>query len=346
MTPFLLGSINIPGPYFHATGEGLTCCALDESTGTITRLAGGPAAENVIWMTRAGTHLWVATERYLEPGEISAFTWDTVAGPSRRGQSQSSHGGAICHISASPERNAIFVTSYLGGVSVHAVDAHGEVAPAHQIVTYQGSGPCPGRQQTSHPHQAVVSPDGSRLYVCDLGSDMIWIHPRAGTGLGPAVAIPTPPGSGPRHLAFHPRLPRLYLLGELDARLYVYGFHEDRLQLLKAHDTLPHGFPGTPAAAAIKFHPSGNSLTVSNRHSDTLTVFSVDPAGDLAAAACWPCGGVSPRDFAIAPSGRWLLAVNQDSHTVVPFELDPGSGLPTGRRGPDFACGSPCCALF
>lgn len=346
MTRFFLGSLNHAGPYFHGTGEGLTTCQLDETTGVITRLHICPEAENVIWITRAGSVLWVATEHYLDPGKISAFAVDKAGIPARVGRPQSSHGGAICHIAVTLDERTAFVSSYLGGVSVHKIKSTGEVSPAHQVITYEGSGPDPDRQEKSHPHQAIVSTDGRRLFVCDLGADTIWMHPINGVVLGVAQRLPMPPGCGPRHLIFHPVLPRLYLMGELDAKLHVYELLDDELRLLTSHDTLPRDFSGVPAGAAIKFHPSSKALMVSNRCSDTITIFTVDAAGDLAQAACFSSAGKTPRDFAISPSGRWLLVVNQDSHAVVPFELYPDCGLPTGVCGQTFACGSPFCAHF
>lgn len=38
MTNLLIGSINTQGPWFHASGEGVTACALDEATGRISRI--------------------------------------------------------------------------------------------------------------------------------------------------------------------------------------------------------------------------------------------------------------------------------------------------------------------
>jgi 6-phosphogluconolactonase len=338
--------MNKPGPYLHATGEGLTTCALDETTGVITRLDVCAEAENAIWITRSGSAVWVANERYLKPGELSAWVMDEAGACSRTGLPQSSHGGAICHIAVAPDTGTAYVASYLGGISVHRIGSDGAVSTACQIINYQGSGRDAERQEKSHPHQAVISPDGKQLYICDLGADMIWVHPINPSGLGPARAIPAPPGCGPRHLVFHPTLPLLYLFGELDARIHVFAFHEDRMDLRATYDTLPQDFAGVPSGAAIKHHPSGNALVVSNRNSDSITVFAIDASGGLAQSACFPTGGRTPRDFAVSPSGRWLLAVNQDSHTVVPFELDPTTSLPTGIRGPAFACGSPVCAAF
>lgn len=340
MTSFHIGSINTPGPWFHATGEGVTECALDENTGEISRLTTLPGIENAIWMIRSGEGLLIATERFLHDGALALLD----ASLSRIGHLQTTPGGAICHLALSPDGKNVYAVSYLGGITVHAMDSG--VHPVHQSITYHGSGPNQERQQKSHPHQAVVSPDARHLFVCDLGSDRIWIHPIDGAELGEAQAIVCPPGCGPRHLVFHPSLPCFYLLGELDGHVHAYEGEGTTWQLINSHSALPSGFRGTPGGAAIRIHPSKQSLGVSVRGSDTMALFRISDQGKLSPAANFPTQGKCPRDFAYSPSGQWLLALNQDSDTVVSFELDPTDGMPTGRIGPIFAIGCPTCAVF
>ncbi len=338
MSRFLIGSINTPGPWFHATGEGITVCALDEDTGEISRITTSPGIENAIWMTPSPHGLLVATERFLGDGELAAFD----ASFSRIGQAQTTPGGAICHLALSPDGASIYAVSYLGGVTVHALDESG-IHPAHQFIAYEGSGQNE-RQEKPHPHQAVVSPDGKKLFVCDLGSDKIWVHPIEGPKLGPAQGIEAPPGSGPRHLVFHPTLSSFYLLCELDGMVHTYDGESYRL--IASHSAVPSDFTEVPGGAATKLHPSGASLAVSIRGSDNIAVYLFDTLGGLRPAANFSTRGKAPRDFAFSPSGRWLLALNQDSDTVVPFEFDPSSGLPTGRVGAAFQIGCPVCANF
>ncbi|HEX7261031.1 MAG TPA: lactonase family protein [Luteolibacter sp.] len=345
-TVFHVGSYCVPGAYFHATGEGLTACALDEVTGEISRLSVRKDVGNAGWLARSGGLLVVAADHYLEAGEISASTLRDGGTSENLGAPQSSMGGAFCHVAISPNGRTAFAASYLGGLIVHHLDSNDGVSAAHQHITYSGSGPNKERQGESHPHQAAVTPDGSQVLVCDLGCDKIWVHPFDGTSLGEAVGIAIQPGSGPRHLVIHPKLPRLYLMCELDAKLRVLEATGQTWREIAVHATLPDEFTGEPAGCAIHFHPGGKSLLVSNRNSNSITVFAVNAAGDLARAAVFPCQGETPREFAISPSGRWLLVVNQDSHQIVPFELDPASGLPTGHAGPAFACGSPMCLTF
>lgn len=343
MTRFLVGSINTPGPWFHATGEGVTLCEIDEASGEIRRVRAYPEFDNAMWMARGGRFTFVATERFLDGGEIVVFD-PTMAST---GPAQRTPGGAICHLALSPDGKALYTVSYLGGVTVHLIDDAGVIAPAHQEIAYIGSGANPERQEKSHPHQAVVSPDGKHLFVCDLGSDKVWVHPiEDGGKLGLPGAIDAAAGSGPRHLVFHPHLPRLYLLGELDAVVRVYEGSGADWKLVDSHTAIPENFTGTPGGGAIRLHPSGKTLAVSVRGSDTLAVFHLDARGDLTPAANFPTGGKTPRDFDFTPSGRRLLALNQDSDNLVAFGFDSATGLPTGDAGTPFALGCPMCVIF
>lgn len=57
----------------------------------------------------------------------------------------------------------------------------------------------------------------------------------------PAAKAPSP-GSGPRHLAFHPNLPLLYLVDELSSQLTAYRL--DTLTRVQVMSTLPRDFVG------------------------------------------------------------------------------------------------------
>lgn len=344
-SPFFLGTLNVQGPYFQAKGEGLLRCSLNDATGAITRSATYPKAENAIWLTRVRDTLLVATERYLSPGEVTGYAVGKDGALTQAGSPQSSHGGAVCHIAVNAAGTLAFVSSYLGGVTVHRLSAEGRVAPSHQEIRYTGSGPNKANQEGPHPHQAVCL-SGDRVAVCDLGSDRIWLHRVVGDRLEPAGEVAVAPGSGPRHLALHPTLPLAYVLGEIDARVRVFDLRAGGFREVAVHPTLPEGHAGGFSGAAIKFHPSGRMLFTSTRGSDTIAGFAVAADGALRRVTTFPVCGRTPREFAIPPGGGWLLALNHDSHEVVPFRLRPEDGVPTGEIGPVFACGAPMCAVF
>lgn len=345
---FLVGSVNKPGPWFHPSGEGITVYSLEDHNGAIQRIAGFPEAENAIWLTTRPGGILLATERFTEAGEIRSFDFDGLHRLEPAGLPQPSGGGAVCHIAIHPVQPVVFVSSFLGGLTVHAVDENYAIAPTHQLVMYTGRERHPTHghhpmQEGSHPHQATVTPDGKYLLVCDLGSDTIWQHEilvkDGNTTLGPATGVEVPIGSGPRHLVFHPQLPVFYLLGQLNAQVYVYEYTNGVPALRTSHRCLSEDFGGDIAAAAIKFHPSQKALYVSERESNTITVFAVADDGGLRKTSSFSAMGKTPRDFLISPEGNWMIVLNQDSDTIVPFRLDPVNGVP--RAGDEGIAVSP-----
>lgn len=73
-----------------------------------------------------------------------------------------------------------------------------------QSIQLHGSGPDKSRQQSSHPHQAVVYEKYQELLVTDLGSDSICRFKRDDNGLWQLVGhIGFEAGGGPRHVALH-----------------------------------------------------------------------------------------------------------------------------------------------
>ena len=155
---------------------------------------------------------------------------------------------------------------------------------------------------------------------------MIGVQSPAGANDPPAVR---PHGAAsPRHFAFHPAAPFVYLLNEIDARIDVLSFDAERglLGAVQGIDTLPPAFSGEPWAADIHITPDGRFLYTSERRSSTLAAFAVDASsGRLALVGHVPTE-TQPRGFAIDPSGRWLLAVGQVSNRLSRYAIDPASG--------------------
>jgi len=138
-------------------------------------------------------------------------------------------------------------------------------------------------------------------------------------------------GAGPRHLAFHPRAPFVYLLNELDASLDVFALDHDAgtLTPLQTLTSLPPGFAGEPWAADLHLTPDGRFLYSSERRSSTLAAFAVDAAnGRLTSLGHTPVQ-TQPRGFRITDSGRFLIVAGQLSHRVGLHRIDAASGALT-----------------
>jgi 6-phosphogluconolactonase len=245
-----------------------------------------------------------------------------------------------------PGRRRVLAASYLDGHVVSYDLPQGELARTPTVLTFSGSGPNADRQEGSHPHQVVMSED---VYLIpDLGADRIWVHTAGDLTEPPEDAIETPPGYGPRHLLVHPELAVLYVVCELEPRVLVYERGGDAgaggWKLAGDHPCEVPRRAGQAAPAAIKLHPGGHSLIVSNRFSDSLMRFSVDPAsGRLSPAGNTPLAGKTPRDFGFSRDGRWLIALCQDSHEALSYAVDAATGEPAGEPTDRVDIGSPVC---
>ncbi|MEA3462730.1 MAG: beta-propeller fold lactonase family protein, partial [Bacteroidota bacterium] len=137
--------------------------------------------------------------------------------------SQSSQGSGICHIHCSKAGDYIFAANYGSGhATALPVNENGEIAPASSVVIGEGSGLIERRQEGPHAHQVMLDPGQNFLLVPDLGTDRVMIYAfDKESGIltpNPAQAyFSLPPGSGPRHLAFHPDGLSLYIVNELNS---------------------------------------------------------------------------------------------------------------------------------
>jgi 6-phosphogluconolactonase len=206
-------------------------------------------------------------------------------------------------------------------VTVNPVGPPGTVQPPIQIL--------PGYPNA---HSILVDAANRHVLVPTLGNDRVSVFTfDAAAGI---LAPATPPatevkaGAGPRHVRFHPGGTLVYVIGELDAAVYVFDYDagSGRLTAKQSVSALPPGFQGEPAAADLHVTSDGRFLYASERTSSTLAAFRIDPArGTLTPIDSVPTEQ-EPRGFAIDPSGRYLLAVGQHSHAMSSYAIDPTSG--------------------
>jgi 6-phosphogluconolactonase len=219
-------------------------------------------------------------------------------------------------------------------------------------VQFSGSGPDPARQRGPHAHATVISADNRFLFVPDLGTDRVMIY-----RLNPAEASiaandppfgTVPPGSGPRHFAFHPNGKFAYTVNEMKSSVTAFTYDKTKgaLTPIQTYANLPDDFTGVDNSAEIGIDQAGKFLYASNRGADSITIYAIDgKAGTLKVVDRVSTGGKTPRNFRIDPGGKYLLAANQDSGSVVIFKRDPSSGklTPTGDTA---KVGSPVCIDF
>jgi 6-phosphogluconolactonase (cycloisomerase 2 family) len=221
-----------------------------------------------------------------------------------------------------------------GNVSVLPVRQDGTLGEQAQVITLPGlPGPNRIEQASSHPHQIVFDPSGKYVVVPDKGLDRIFIFsfdPATGrltpTEQGSAVARS---GSGPRHAAFHPTLPVLFVLNEISSSVATYYLEAEHgnLRPVQILPTLPPDYTGENTAAEIAVSAGGRFVYCSNRSHDSIAMFAADPGTGLLTSIGWVASrGRVPRFIGFDPSHRFLYAANEQSDTVVSWLADSSNG--------------------
>src|SRR5215470_14717646 len=240
-----------------------------------------------------------------------------------------------------PSGKFLVMANYASGsVSVLAIAPDGSLKDQHQVVQLPGDpGPHRVEQMSSHPHDIVFDPTGHFVLVPDKGLDRVFVFRFDGaTGRLTATeqgSVKSRPGAGSRHLAFHPRLPIVWVLNELDSTIATYRFDSERgaLKPIQVMSTLPTDFTGYSTTAEIAVSPDGRFVYGSNRGHDSVTIFAANPEGLLSVVGWQPTQGSSPRFIGLDPAGHFLYAANEQGDTVVTFRVDGSSGklTPTGQ---------------
>jgi 6-phosphogluconolactonase (cycloisomerase 2 family) len=218
-------------------------------------------------------------------------------------------GGADgCHVLVSPDARALHVALYSSGeLASISLDAAGlPVETSLRRHAYAGSGPRVDRQEAPHAHFVAFAPGGRDLLVVDLGSDAVWAHPLDDAGLPgePHIALRTPGGAGPRHLAVRGEL--LYIVCELDHTLRTARWDRASAtaELLGAQPvTLAPQRTGEDvfdAHVELVERPMGDVLLASVRGADVIAVWDVAPEGELRYRAAFDAGHW-PRHFTVTP---------------------------------------------
>jgi len=270
-------------------------------------------------------------------GNLSAYR--VIAGRELEPLNQGGTGGpGPCHVAVTADGRHAVVANYAdGSVAAFALGDDGTVGKRTAYVAHEGSGPNRKRQEKAHAHSATIAPGGDFVLICDLGADRIAVyrldHERGTlTPHGPD-GIATPPGSGPRHCAFHPSRPHCYVNHELSGTLAAYAWDGEAGTLTPIGDapTLPADYADADAntTSEVAVHPNGRWCYVGNRGHDTIAVFELAEDGRPEPLIRVDSGGAHPRHFAIDPSGRWMLVANRDSDNLVVFAIDPEHGVPT-----------------
>ncbi|MHB9755409.1 lactonase family protein [Streptomyces sp. BYX5S] len=335
------------GSFTAAGGRGIVTAALDPTDGSLTVLDATDELPDPSYLTLSGGLLYAVSE--TEEGAVAAFRTHPTVPLALAAPPVAVHGASPTHLSVWGDR---VLTANYGSGSVSSVRLRADGIPgdtATEAHRHTGSGPHPQRQQFPHAHQILPDPTGNWALAVDLGTDSVHTYAKApdGAGVLPHHETALRPGSGPRHLAFHPSGAYAYVLNELAPTLTVCAWDATTgiLKPLTETPVLAKAPSGDAYPSALVVAPDGRFLWTATRGADEISLFALDPTGERPTLrGTVPCGGDWPRDLALDPSGRFLHAANERSGDVTWFTVDRYSGVPV--RGDSVPVPAASCVVY
>ena len=342
------------GTYTNGQSKGIYVYRFNTNTGMGTEVSTMYASNpSYLSISPDGKHLYAASEGEKE-GAVIAYAFEPSTGQLAKLNSQSSQGACTCYISEDKSGKWVFVANYCSGSLVGLpVNTDGSLAPASQVIQQFGKGPDTARQEKSHVHSTIFSPDEKFLLSANLGTDQEHIY-----AFDPAMNIPLTnrmdsvislePGTGPRHIVFHPSRPDVYIIGELAGTVDAFHFDNKsgKLTHFQRIRTTPESFNGDPGSADIHIRADGKFLYASNRGTaNNLAVFAIEKDGKLVSKQYISVNGKHPRNFVIDPTSHFLLVANRDTNNIVVFSIDPVTGM-LKATGKEISIPNPVCLKF
>ncbi|MFY9923587.1 MAG: lactonase family protein [Opitutaceae bacterium] len=341
------------GSHSFGPGIGFSLARFDTETGALTKPAFLIEAREPAFfvLTPDGSRLYTCNSG--TPGGLSAYAVEPHTGRLTLINRVLAGGGDTSFITLDRTGRYVLVANYDGGnVAVFALRPDGAIGDWTGFDQHTGRSVNPRRQAHAYAHAIVLDPTNRFVLVPDLGVDRLYIYRFDGnsgalTPNEPAFAA-IAPGSGPRHVRFHPNGRWVYLINEIASTIIAFSWDSTngRLAPFQTITTLPADFKGVSACAELEIHPNGRLLYCSNRGDDSLAGFAIDQdTGRLTPVEHVSSGGKSPRNFAFDPTGRWIIVTNHDSDNALVFRVDTATGRLT-RSGDPVTVPSPYCERF
>jgi 6-phosphogluconolactonase (cycloisomerase 2 family) len=345
---------------YTPNGGGIYLYEIDLASGVLTRRRLIDDIHNPSWLALnpAQTRLYAVSEidtySGSRNGAVASYAIDQATLALTRIGTVSSGGTTPTHISVHPGGRYVFVANYGGGnVAVFPVGPDGALGAATDIRPSVGprhrdraAADPPGQFAVSdhdgpHCHMIAADPSGQFVLANDAGLDLtlVWRFDAQSGRLLPAdiPAVLAPPGSAPRHFAFHPNGRVFYNLFEHDAQIAVYDYAaaSGGLRQRQMLSTLPAKFAGSNLASEIILTADGRFLYAANRLHNGIAILAVAGDGSLRLVSEAWTHADSPRALAIDPAGQFLYSCNQKGDSITSFRIAANGALQfTGHYEP------------
>lgn len=314
----------ILGTYTRGNSEGIYTIQLDHDNKQLEHL-------ELVAKSESPTYLATESKRpylyavYSKDGKggVGSFTKDGTFV-----DAYVEEGSAPCYVAYDEERQLVYSANYHQGLlHVLSVDDSGHLKLADRI-THEGSGPH-ANQEKAHAHYFDLTPDHKFVLSCDLGTDKVQTYQIDEEGKAHEVAsLDVDPGTGPRHIAFHPDGQYAYIFGELSSQIITVSYDSNTGELTPVDSitTLPLDFDGESSGAALRVTKDGRFLYATNRGYDSIVAFEVQEDRTLLPLELYPSEGQTPRDFNLSEDERFLVVGHQHEDKLTLFQRNEDTG--------------------
>lgn len=317
--------------------EGIYIFELDSITGTLTKTSSVKGILNPSFLTLStnGNFLYACTDsKTPNAGSISSFKFDIKNKKLSYINSQKTDGENPVYVSVHNNRKWLLNANYTeSSISIFPIVEDGSIATHVQHFQFSEGSIDKKRQQKSHLHSAVFSPNFDYAFFTDLGADKIRIFKFENENPKPLQPTEIPEikstlGSGPRHLTFHPNGKFVYCIEEMGGSISAYKFENSKFENIQNIATHNKRYKKDFESSDIHISPDGKFLYASNRGKENnIAIFSILEDGRLENIGYQRTKGKHPRTFAMDESGKFLIVANTQTSNLSVFRRDSKTGL-------------------
>lgn len=318
------------GTYTKGESKGIYSFVFDKEKEQITDIELVAEVNNPTYLTVSeDNHYLYAVGADNDQGGLVAYAIDQEMNKLQELNRQMTDGSSPCYVGVNRDNSQVLAAYYhRGSVELFETNKDGSLNPRKSVAEFTGSGPNKDRQEKPHTHYAQFTPNEKFVAVVDLGIDQIITFDVSSGELKEVHTLSVRPGSGPRHLAFHPDGKIAYCMTELSNEVIVLEFNQEdgSFKELQYIPTIPEDFTENSQGAAIRVTKDGRFVYVSNRGHNSIASFKVEADGTLTFIEYTSSEGNWPRDFQFDPTEEYVVGSNQESGNLVLYKRDTETG--------------------
>jgi 6-phosphogluconolactonase len=316
------------GTYTKGDSEGIYSFVLDTAAGKVEDIKVAAKIDNPTYLTISKNNQYLyAVAKEGPNGGVASFSLNSDTGELKLLNQQIAEGSPPCHVSVDRHNHYLLSGNYHKGTAeAYTLNKEiGTVNPKPSVIQHHGV----NADQKPHTHYAAFTPDERYIAVIDLGIDQLLTYKLNNGELVEVSHLDLKPGSGPRHLTFHPNHQYAYLLTELSSEVIVlhYDAENGTFSEIQSISTIPADFTENNQCSAIHISSDGRFVYAGNRGHNSLALFSVDQdTHKLTFVEHTSTEGDWPRDFSLDPTEKYIIASNQESSNLVLYKRDTETG--------------------